>query len=356
MFVIAAVLLAHAGDQITRPLCTTNQKSNPRATSLYPTSRETHTVNMKASVTVAAMLLGAAGVLCQTAGLTLRLVTYNIRWATPVAGPNEAPWPTRRPRLAAQLNYETAGRPESLLCMQEVLEQQLLDIAGDLGPSWTHVGVGRDDGAASGEFSPILYRPDTWDLVENRTYWLSETPDVPGSKGWDAAQPRIVTVASFRHAGTGLPLVYMCTHFDDQGQTARERSAELLVGLAKEWESRSGDAAAAAAAAALVFLGGDLNVEPDDAAYRALVAEGNMHDTRDVVPEARRTGHSKTYTAFTDTDRDDLLIDHLFVRDPAVRGLEFLSHAVLPNRFDDGLFISDHRPVVLDAEVSVEAA
>ncbi|KAK2008970.1 endonuclease/Exonuclease/phosphatase [Colletotrichum eremochloae] len=303
---------------------------------------------MKASAT-AAVLLGAAGVVCQTASLTLRLMTYNIRWATPVTDINEEPWSTRRPRLTAQLNYETAGRPESLLCMQEVVEQQLLDIAEDLGPSWAHIGVGRDDGAAAGEFSPIFYRPGTWDLVENRTYWLSETPDVPGSRGWDAALPRIATVASFRHAATGLPLVYMCTHFDHQGQTARERSAELLVGLAKEWEgsgSGSGDAVP-------VFLGGDLNVEPDNTAYKTLVAEGNMRDASDVVPEARRTGYSKTYTAFTDADSDDMLIDHLFVRDPAVRGMTFLSHAVLPNRFDDGLFISDHRPVVMDAEVSV---
>ncbi|KAK1590432.1 endonuclease/Exonuclease/phosphatase [Colletotrichum navitas] len=308
---------------------------------------------MKASMT-AVVLLGAAGATCQAASLTLRLMTYNIRWATPVTGLNEAYWSTRRPRLAAQLNYETAGRPESLLCMQEVVEQQLLDIAQDLGPAWAHVGVGRDDGGAAGEFSPILYRPDTWDLVENRTYWLSETPDVPGSKGWDAALPRIATVASFKHAATGLPLVYMCTHFDHQGQTARERSAELLVRLAKEWESGSGSGSGDAAVP--VFLGGDLNVEPDNAAYKTLVAEGNLRDARDVVPEARRTGNSKTYTAFTDMDSDDSLIDHLFVRDPAARGMEFLSHAVLPNRFDDRLFISDHRPVVVDAQVGVEAA
>ncbi|OHW97997.1 endonuclease exonuclease phosphatase [Colletotrichum incanum] len=293
---------------------------------------------MKSSIAIT-LLLGAVGILCQTAGLTLRLMTYNIRWATPVTGINEAPWSTRRPRLAAQLNYETAARPESLLCMQEVIEQQLLDISKDLGPSWAHVGVGRDDGVA----------PDTWGLVENRTYWLSETPQVPGSKGWDAALPRIVTVASFKHVKTGLPLVYMCTHFDHQGQKARERSAELLVGLAKEWESLSEGTTS-------VFLGGDLNIQPDNAAYQTLVTGDNMYDTRDVVPQTRRTGHSKTYTAFTNINWDDTLIDYLFVRKPAARGMKFLSHAVLPNQFDDGLYISDHRLVVLDVAISVQAA
>ncbi|KAF6791416.1 endonuclease/Exonuclease/phosphatase [Colletotrichum sojae] len=293
-----------------------------------------------------AALLGAAGINSQTPELTARLMTYNIRWATPITGINEAQWSVRRPRLAAQLNYETVARPESLICMQEVIERQLLDITQDLGPKWASVGVGRDDGIAAGEFSPILYRPDAWTLVENRTYWLSETPDVPGSKGWDAALPRIVTVASLKHVRTGAPLVFMCTHWDHQGQTARERSAELLIELAKEWEEAA--AAGGEAGPVPVFLGGDLNVQPDNPAYQTLVADGNMQNTRDATPEARRTGHSKTYTAFTNIDWDDTVIDHLFVRDPTARGMEFLTHAVLPNKFDDGPFISDHRPVVSD--------
>ncbi|KAL0933895.1 endonuclease exonuclease phosphatase family protein [Colletotrichum truncatum] len=295
------------------------------------------------SVAIAAVLIGAVGARCQSADPTVRLMTYNIRWATPVTGINEAQWNVRRPRLSAQLNYEATGRPETLVCMQEVIEKQLVDIVQDLGPTWAHIGVGRDDGAAAGEFSPILYQPGAWNLVENRTYWLSETPDVPGSKGWDAALPRIVTVASFTHVQSGLPLVYMCTHFDHQGQTARERSAELLVKLAKEWESVEAEKTP-------VFLGGDLNIQPDNPAYQTLIAAGNMYDTRNTTPEARRIGHSKTYTAFTNINWDDTLIDHLFVRDPTVNGMEFLTHAVLPNQFDDGLFISDHRPVVSDVK------
>ncbi|OHF00978.1 endonuclease/Exonuclease/phosphatase [Colletotrichum orchidophilum] len=215
-----------------------------------------------------------------------------------------------------------------------------------LGPAWGHIGVGRDDGVAAGEFSPIYYQPGTWSLVENRTYWLSETPDVPGSKGRDAALPRIVTVASFQHIESGLPLVYMCTHFDHQGQIAREQSAELLVSLAKEWESSSDEVVP-------VFLGGDLNIEPDNAAYQTLIAEGNLHDIRDVVSESRRTGYSKTYTAFTDDVSDDTLLDHLFVRDPTAVGMAFLTYAVLPNQFDDGVYISDHRPVIVDIMMSV---
>jgi len=147
---------------------------------------------------------------------------------------------------------ETAGRAGSLICMQEVLNQQLVDIKADLGSAWTHVGVGRSDGGQGGEFSPILYQPGVWQLQRNRTYRLSSTPDVVGSVGWDAALPRIVTVAQFAHVSTGAKLVYMCTHFDHQGQVAREQSASLVIQIADEWETP----AQGSSELTPVFLGG----------------------------------------------------------------------------------------------------
>lgn len=72
--------------------------------------------------------------------------------------------------------------------MQEVLKEQLDDVLTGLNadraqsePEWASLGVGRDDGIAEGEFSPILYRPSVWQLQQNSTVWLSPTPDVPGS-------------------------------------------------------------------------------------------------------------------------------------------------------------------------------
>lgn len=290
------------------------------------------------------LLLGAfaaAGVAADS--LDLRLMTYNIRYAAENPSGGEKPWGSvRRPLMAAQLDYELAGRPDSLLCFQEALYSQVQDLKTDLGAEWEYVGIGRDDGLEAGEFSPIFYQPSEWELQEQKTYWLSETPDVVGSVGWDAALPRIVTVAKFQHQETGNPFVYMCTHFDHQGQVARENSAELLVQIADEWSSSNSTAP--------VFLGGDLNIEPDNVAYQILADK--MNDVKDVVPEEHHYGHDMTYTAFDVDTGNDSQIDHIFVLDPT--GLEWTSFAVLNTYFDNEIFISDHRPVVVDVIVPVK--
>ncbi|KAK7426291.1 hypothetical protein QQZ08_007191 [Neonectria magnoliae] len=275
--------------------------------------------------------------------LDVRLMTYNIRLAVSVGGPGEELWSVRHPLMSAQLNYETAGRPGSLMCFQEATYPQVQDLDNSLGDAWTYVGVGRDDGAQGGEFSPIFYRPSVWKLEGNTTYWLSETPEKVGSVGWDAALPRIVTVARLRHASSGARIVYMCTHFDHVGQVARENSAKLLAKLADDWSTYKKKTIP-------VFLGGDLNVTPDNPAYVTLASE--MHDTKDVVSAKHHFGNSKTYTAFTVDASDDTEIDHIFVNDP--EGLKWDSFAVLNTRFDDGIFISDHRPVVVDFKMPVK--
>lgn len=82
------------------------------------------------------------------------------------------------------------------ICLQEVLHSQLVDILSDLNgvhndqsedppraPFWAYIGVGRDDGQRGGEYSPIIYPVQTFELLHSETIWLSPTPDRP-SKGW----------------------------------------------------------------------------------------------------------------------------------------------------------------------------
>ncbi|KAK3392538.1 Endonuclease/exonuclease/phosphatase [Sordaria brevicollis] len=296
------------------------------------------------SQTFTALLL--AGIGLASGSTSLRLISYNIRYATTSPSAGEEPWAVRRPLMASQINFETANRPETLVCMQEVLNQQLVDLQSDLEKTWEHIGVGRNDGAQAGEYSPILYQADTWQLERNKTYWLSETPDVVGSIGWDAALPRIVTVAQFKHRTAGEPLIFMCTHFDHVGTVARKESAKLIIEIADEWKDQGTNSTKPAP----VFLGGDLNIEPTNEGYQTLVAPGGFKDIKDIVPKTHWYGNTKTTsTGFTTSTSDDKRIDYLFVRDPLDN--QFLTYGVLSNRFEDGVYISDHRPVVVDAKL-----
>ncbi|KAF9766182.1 hypothetical protein IL306_001428 [Fusarium sp. DS 682] len=271
----------------------------------------------------------------------VRLITYNIRLAPKKPQRGEELWPVRRPRLSAQINYETSGRPESIICMQEATYPQIQDIQQDLGSEWDYYGIGRKGGQRD-EFSPIFYRPSIWNIEEKQTYWLSNTPEKVGSKGWDAAFPRIVTIARFQHATTGNRIVYMCTHFDHKGRKARANSAKQLTDLAEAWSIIDGEPIP-------VFIGGDLNSSPSGAAYKHLAK--TMNDVKNLVPQGKRYGHSSfTYTGFTVSPRDDMDLDHIFVHNPT--GIEFKAFAVLNSLYEDGVFISDHRPVVVDVRLN----
>lgn len=87
--------------------------------------------------------------------------------------------------IGGRHDVEIAGLPEVVVGQLEDLAGRLLDY------DW--VGVGRRDGEKGGEFLPVFYRSSRFEAMDSGTFWISETPGVPGSKSWDSAMPRIVT-------------------------------------------------------------------------------------------------------------------------------------------------------------------
>lgn len=115
----------------------------------------------------------------------LKLATYNIRYSPTNSHPilPEAPWSIRLPLILSQLNWE---EPE-IIGAQEVLDHQFIDLLEGLNQSgYTGIGVGRDDGKRLGEYAPIFWKSDQFELVDHHYFWLSEEPDVPGSISWDS--------------------------------------------------------------------------------------------------------------------------------------------------------------------------
>ncbi|EQB56506.1 endonuclease/Exonuclease/phosphatase [Colletotrichum gloeosporioides Cg-14] len=277
--------------------------------------------------------------------IPLRIITLNVRYAVKrTLIPNEEPWDVRCPRLAAQLRIHTFGQTNTFVCIQEAQHQQLLDLHSELGSRWGYIGRGRADGEVDGEFSPIFYRTDCWDLKKTHTYWLSPTPDIP-SCAWGATISRIVTIGLFRHKGSSTKVVVMSTHLDHRSAEARSESAKLLLRLARQWQTK---ASTDDQAVVPVFLGGDFNSGPAEEPHRLLTAEPDgMSDLKNLVPKSHRYGNNITYTTFGEAE--PTIIDHLFVLNPT--GIEFHNFGVLSNRFDDGVYYSDHRPVIADMEI-----
>lgn len=281
--------------------------------------------------------------------LPFRIITFNIRYATTTPTPNEELWKVRCPKLCTQLRFTVAGHSAAFICLQEALSNQVEDVQAEMGASWAHIGVGRDDGVAAGEFSPVFYNLDTWSCERSRTYWLSPTPEKP-SRGWDADLPRIVTMGQFLHRQTGARVVVLSTHFDHRGLKAREESARLILKLTDSWV---GEQTAQGRRKSPVFLGGDFNSKTSDKAYQTMTdPKSGMTDISTLIPKEQRYGNELTYSSFGEKNEEPKRIDFLFVKDTS--DIRFLSFGVLANRFDDGVYLSDHRATISDMEIPVK--
>lgn len=252
----------------------------------------------------------------------LNVMSFNMRYDNPEDGENN--WQYRRERVARVI----AANDVDLFGAQELLVGQLNDLKGLL-PGYAEVGVGREDGAEAGEFNPVFYRTDRFELLDWGTFWLSETPEEAGSKGWDGACERLATWTVLRDRD-GRELFFINTHLDHMGEVARREGVSLLLGRI---DSLSGGRP--------VVLTGDFNATPDSEVIAHVLADGRMRHTRDVADVREGASWSfADYGSIPEADRQ--LIDYVFVND----GLDVPMYRVLPDTLDGG-YLSDHAPVLV---------
>ncbi len=264
----------------------------------------------------------------------ITVVTYNIRYANPNDGENV--WANRREAMVTYLQ----GTGADLIGLQEVEPAQRAYLAERL-TSYAWYGVGRNAEHDQGEGTPIFYRRDRFDTTGQGTFWLSPTPETAGSRGWDAALPRVASWVKLRDRRTGRELLMVNTHFDHRGPEARLQSAHLLT-------RRIDELSGSGAARLPVILTGDFNCRPDAAPYAAIVKPDNPALALVDAEHASRTPHrggDSTSNGFTAIN-PGAKIDYIFVRDTA----GVASHRIEDPRVN-GRFVSDHQPIV--AEISL---
>ncbi len=233
----------------------------------------------------------------------IRAMSFNLRYGTAADGENS--WEKRREALARTI----AAFAPDVLATQECLAMQA-DWLKDRFPEYAFVGVGRDDGARAGEMCGILYKQSRFRKVAEGHFWLSPTPEKPGSVGWDAALTRMATWVRLESVAGRDPLVVIDTHFDHAGAEARRNSAVLLAKKARE--IAHGDP---------VVILGDFNAPADpaeDGPYRVLAGRSGTETT------GTETAASAAGTLFTDTYRalhDDFRASYLVADQEANQGL-----------------------------------
>ena len=272
-------------------------------------------------------LLAAVAFTACGSATSLSVMTFNMRYDNPEDGQNN--WRFRRERVAGVIKAQEVD----VLGTQELLSNQFNDLSGLL-TGYQGVGVGRLDGAESGEYCAVFFRKDRFTLLDSGTFWLSETPEVVGSLGWDGACERIATWVVLRDRD-GRELFFIDTHLDHVGQVARDEGVSLLM---KRIETLSGGRP--------VILTGDFNSEPGSSVVAHVQKDGVLHDAKAIA--AQRSGTDWSFSDFGQIpEAERPLRDYIFVSGD----IEAVRYEVLPDTFDGG-YVSDHAPVMAVVKIA----
>ena len=260
----------------------------------------------------------------------INVMTFNVRYDNPEDSLNN--WKCRKENVVNAIRFYDID----ILGTQEVLHNQLLDMKSIL-PEYDVIGVGRKDGKEQGEYSALWFKKSRFTLVNSGYFWLSQTPDVPGSLGWDGACERIATWAILKDKRTNRSLFVLNTHLDHIGKVARRESVKLLLNNISKIGQKLP-----------VIVTGDFNSAPSSSVIKSLTDSNNalhLTDTRTVSSVVY--GPAWSYHDFgklLSNERE--LIDYIFVRG----GLKVLKYGVLAET-NNTTYLSDHAPVMIRVEM-----
>lgn len=258
----------------------------------------------------------------------LKVLSFNIRYNNPIDGENS--WPNRSERVR---NFLVNEQPD--ICgFQEVLHNEVLELEQffynytNRKNVYNRIGVGREDGLTKGEFAPIFFRKDRFNLISSKTIWLSPTPTNP-SKGWDAACERIATLALLFDKSNKDTLLVVNSHWDHVGVVARQESAKLILNEMNNYSSIQNK-----------ILMGDFNCTPEDPALKKLRAE--FSDAG--VGASSKVGTFNNFERAANPKAPR--IDYVFYK---LKNFGFHSYKVGNTDVTEPL-LSDHFPIVVEFE------
>ena len=250
---------------------------------------------MKRFLSLAAFVVAAVCACAQS----LNVASYNVRLLTDADYKSGNGWSQRVDCLCDVIRFSDFD----IFGAQEVKYEQLSDMLYRL-QDYDYVGVGRDDGAQGGEYSPVFYKKERFTLLDSGTFWLSETPDKV-SKGWDARHRRVCSWGYFKDKVSRRKFWFFNLHMDHIGSVARRESAKLVVARIAEMCGKN----------ASVILTGDFNVAQDNEIYGIFADCGFLKDSYEVAEF--RFAPTGTFNSFKPQNFTTRRIDHIWVSDNA---------------------------------------
>jgi endonuclease/exonuclease/phosphatase family metal-dependent hydrolase len=262
--------------------------------------------------------------------LTLKIASYNIRYAAAADAQTGNGWDARKLHVADVIK----NHDFDIVGTQEGNKAQLADLKGYL-PDFDYVGHPYGGSSNTSHNCAIFYKTAKYTVMDEGCFWFSETPDIP-SIGWDATDQRICYWAKFRELETGTEFYFFTAHFYWRYQTARENSGAVLVAKIREI---AGDAP--------VISTGDYNSTSTTPQINTILTLlKDAYDTTETPPIGPK-GTDLGGGVFQGEPRGR--IDYIFVSNH----FRVLNYAVLTDSYNNGRHPSDHLPVSSQLSISL---
>lgn len=226
---------------------------------------------------------------------------------------------TRSSREAAVIGMIQKYMPDTI-GLQEVSVQWKSALERELGGIYGFVGLGRDQGGG-GEHNLVLYHKSKFTLKESGTRWLSDNPNVPGSKFSSSSLPRIMSYALLERKSDGLIFVHVNTHLEHKSEAAR---VEQMAVLLKEIEPLRKYP---------IIMTGDFNTTSTSNVYKSVVSNGFVNASK----TAQKSSDENTFST-TDPNR---IIDFIFCTEG---NIAVKTYSVCTEKIKD-IYPSDHFPI-----------
>ncbi len=252
--------------------------------------------------------------------MKVKLISSNIRFDNPADGANS--WSHRRLHLTELL----LSHSPDVIATQEGRFDQLKDfeillkdfIIIDHHRSWIKERM----------YPSFYLRKQAFEVLRSGDLWLSETPQIAGSKSFESAFPRLMTWTEVQLKNSELKFFMVNTHLDHVKRETRLHQVKVLAQeIKKEWDGQSS-----------LFIFGDFNDDPDSPVRQVLTDHfPKLIDSWRIFNATEETSHH----AFQGECQNGSRIDWILV-DNQIE----VKACIMDKSKPEGHYPSDHFPVV----------
>lgn len=245
--------------------------------------------------------------------MEIKVMSFNLRFDTESDGINA--FSKRFWRVLDVINTE---KPD-IIGFQEVTDSMRARLRDEI-KGYTTIGCGRN-ADCHGEAMFIAYRTELFELISCENVWLSETPDIPGTRygGDHSGCPRMYISLLLKHNGIEKPFRFINTHLDHQGANGRYLEATQLSGAISKYKEK-------------FVLTGDFNATPDAPEIKLITSSLCEKNAIDCTAKLGPTFHSFGRLAPDKAEKIDYIFtdakctDAYAVKDVPVNGQYYSDH------------------------------